>query len=91
MLNTTQTTIDSAGRLVIPKSVRTEAGLEPGVRLNIRCRDGVVQIEPAPRQVQTEHRGHVCVAVPLNPAEALDNETVQRVTQSIRNRGTGHA
>lgn len=90
MLDTTETTIDSAGRLVIPKSVRTEAGLEPGVRLNIRCRDGVVQIEPAPRQVRTEHRGHVCVAVPLNPAEALDNETVQRITQSIRNRGTDH-
>lgn len=86
MKNTIETTIDAAGRLVIPKAIRVEAGFEPDMRLRVRCRHGVVEIEPEPRDVHVELRGRICVAVPLQPAEELDNETVQTVTRSIRNR-----
>lgn len=86
MEHTTKTTIDAAGRLVIPKAIRVEAGFEPDMRLRVRCRHGVVEIEPEPRDVHVELRGRICVAVPLQPAEGLDNETVQAVTRSVRDR-----
>ncbi|MCD4748879.1 MAG: hypothetical protein K8R59_05835 [Thermoanaerobaculales bacterium] len=90
MTGTTETTIDSAGRLVIPKSVRTEAGLEPGMHLRIRCHDGVVEIEVAPRVVHPKRKGHVCVAVPARSSESLDNETVRQVVRSVRDRDPDH-
>ena len=40
------TTIDKAGRLVIPKEIRELAGLKPGVKLNVDYRYGLVVIEP---------------------------------------------
>ena len=39
-------TIDAAGRLVIPKRIRREAGLESGAELEIRFEDGRIEIEP---------------------------------------------
>ena len=38
------TTMDSAGRLVIPSDIRREAALEPGMPLEVRTRDGVIEI-----------------------------------------------
>jgi AbrB family looped-hinge helix DNA binding protein len=39
--------MDKAGRLVLPKAIREEAGIEPGIPLRIAVRDGRVEIEPA--------------------------------------------
>ncbi len=41
-----KTTIDKAGRLVIPKEIREQAGLKPGVKLKVDCYYGKVVIEP---------------------------------------------
>lgn len=41
-----RTTIDRAGRVVIPKAVREEAGLEAGAELDVEFRDGRIEIEP---------------------------------------------
>jgi len=49
MRNAIQTTIDSAGRLVLPKAVRDEAGILPGMTLRITVQEGKVEIEPIPR------------------------------------------
>ena len=40
------TTIDNAGRVVIPKSLRDQMGLVPGTEIEIRMRDGHLEIEP---------------------------------------------
>ena len=40
-----ETTIDRAGRMVIPKSIREAAGLKPGMSLRIDYRDGKIEIE----------------------------------------------
>jgi AbrB family looped-hinge helix DNA binding protein len=61
------TTIDQAGRLVIPKPVRDAAGILPGVPVEIRFRDGRIEIEPAPIPVRIEARGRVAVAVAEGP------------------------
>lgn len=52
------TTIDRAGRLVIPKEMRESAGLSPGSTVTIRCQDGRVEIEPQyvePQLIEGEH------------------------------------
>ncbi|MBI3490243.1 MAG: AbrB/MazE/SpoVT family DNA-binding domain-containing protein, partial [Acidobacteria bacterium] len=51
------TTMDVAGRLVIPREIRREAALEPGVPLEVRWRDGVIEIEPQPLAVTLKRKG----------------------------------
>jgi AbrB family looped-hinge helix DNA binding protein len=77
--------IDSAGRLVVPKAIRDEAELQPGMPLTIRCRDGRIEIEPAAQQVTRVKRGRVAVAVAAN-APSLSAETVRRTQQRLRGR-----
>lgn len=84
MKNDISTTIDAAGRLVVPKEIRDAAGLAPGVRLAIRFRGGLVEIEPEPREVRIEQKGALRVAVPVEDAPPLDRETVAATREAIR-------
>ena len=77
-------TMDQAGRLVIPSEIRREAGLEPGMPLEIRCEDGRIEIEPKTLPVKLERQGRLLVAVPLIPVPPLTNEIVERTKQRIR-------
>jgi bifunctional DNA-binding transcriptional regulator/antitoxin component of YhaV-PrlF toxin-antitoxin module len=58
-------TIDSAGRLVLPREIPDQAKIEPGMPLRISFRDGRVEIEPAPREVRIVRKGRMRVAVPV--------------------------
>ena len=40
-------TIDSAGQVVIPREIQQEAGIQPGMPLEIRWHEGPIEIEPA--------------------------------------------
>jgi len=71
-----KTTIDGAGRLVIPKEIRREARLAPGASLEVRWRDGRIEIEPAPVSVRLERRGRLLVATPRKKVPALTSEAV---------------
>jgi AbrB family looped-hinge helix DNA binding protein len=82
-----KTAIDSAGRLVIPKDMRREAGLKPGMILDVRWRGGVIEIEPAPQPVTLQKRGRLLVAVPVKPVERLRSETVERTRRQVRREG----
>ncbi len=42
-----RTTIDRAGRVVIPKAVRDAAGVAAGAEVDVEFRDGRIEIEPA--------------------------------------------
>ena len=77
-----KTTIDPAGRLVIPKEIRREAGLKPGMPLDIRLRDGRIEIEPAPLPVRLVRKGKLLVAVPGTEVAALTTETVERTRRA---------
>ena len=79
-----KTTIDSAGRLVIPKEVRRQAGLRSGMELDIRWRDGRIEIEPAPRPVSLVRKGRLLVAVPLVAGESLTETIVEQTRQQLR-------
>lgn len=78
-------TIDSAGRLVVPKAIREQAELRADMTLEIRCRDGRIEIEPAAQPVTRVKKGRVTVAVAARP-ERLSTETVHRTQQSLRRR-----
>jgi AbrB family looped-hinge helix DNA binding protein len=79
-----KTTMDSAGRLVIPGAIRREAGLKPGAPLEVRWRDGRVEIEPAPIPVKLVRRGRLLVAVPEGQPGSLRAETVERTRRVLR-------
>ena len=86
MKNAIEVTMDSAGRLVLPKAVRERAGLTADVPLAISVDDGKVVIEPAPRAVRIVREGRVSVAVPLEESEPLTEATVRRVLDTVRER-----
>lgn len=79
-----QATIDAAGRLVIPSAVRREAGIRPGTLLEVRYRDGHIEIEPAPLPVQLEQRGRWLVAVPDETVPPLTTEVVEQTLLALR-------
>lgn len=78
--------MDSAGRLVIPKSIREKAGLLPGVSLRFEVVDGRIEIEPKPRDVRIVKRGKISVAAAGPRSEALTAEAVRSTLESIRTR-----
>ncbi len=49
-----RTTIDSAGRIVVPKSVRDAMGLTAGRQIDVHYTDGKIEIEVAPAEVEIE-------------------------------------
>ena len=85
-----KTTMDSAGRLVIPGEIRREAGLKPGTPLEVRWRDGRVEIEPAPMPVKLVRRGRLLVAVPERRTGPLPAETVEQTRRVLRRERRGH-
>ena len=82
-------TMDSAGRLVIPREIRREAALEPGTPLEIRWRDGVIELEPKPLPVTLQRKGRLLVAVPSSAGPALRATDVERTRRDIRRRQRG--
>jgi AbrB family looped-hinge helix DNA binding protein len=81
-----ETTMDSAGRLVIPARVRREAALEPGAPLEVRWRDGVIEIEPRPLPVSLVRKGRLLVAQPAGKIPPLRTATVERAQRDVRAR-----
>ena len=81
------TTMDAAGRLVIPREIRREAALEPDTPLEVRWRDGVIEIEPQPLAVTLERRGRLLVATPTAKAVPLRSATVERTRREVARRG----
>ena len=59
-----RSTIDRAGRVVVPKPIREAANLRPGTEVEFRVQGGRVEIEPVPLTVSLQHRGSLVVAVP---------------------------
>lgn len=76
-------TMDAAGRLVIPREIRREAALEPGVPLEVRWRDGVIELEPQSLPVSLERRGRLLVATPRESVARLPTTSVERTRRDI--------
>lgn len=79
-----RTTIDGAGRIVIPKAVRDDAGLEPGTELEIEFRDGRIEIEPATVPMRIVGRGVDAVIEAHGDMPTLTADSVRSVLERNR-------
>lgn len=79
-----KSTIDPAGRVVVPKALREAAGLAPGTPLEIRIVGGHLEISPAPVPVKLERHGRLLVAVPQRQQPPLTAADVEAVAEALR-------
>jgi AbrB family looped-hinge helix DNA binding protein len=84
-----KTTIDHAGRLVIPRDIRRESGIKPGMPLEVRWEKGAIAIIPAPLEVKLERKGRLLVAVPTKNTPRLSTDTVERTRKTLRKERSG--
>ena len=76
-------TIDAAGRLVLPEEILQQAGIRPGMALEVHWREGRIEIEPAPVPVKLVRQGRWLVAVPQQDVSPLRMETVEQTRDAL--------
>jgi AbrB family looped-hinge helix DNA binding protein len=79
-----KTTIDTAGRLVIPKPIREAAQLKPGTPLEITLNEGHIEIAPAAQRVRFAKKGRLLVARPEEDVPPLEAASVERTLKRLR-------
>jgi AbrB family looped-hinge helix DNA binding protein len=84
MISPMKATIDTAGRIVVPKALRQALGLKPGQSLEIRAGDGRLEIEIASTAVRLQKRGKGVVAIPDADLPALTADQVRETMERIR-------
>lgn len=62
MASTIRTTIDSGGRVVIPKPFREELGLSAGSRVDVYVNGMAIHITPVEPEIELIRKGRVLVA-----------------------------
>jgi AbrB family looped-hinge helix DNA binding protein len=79
-----KTTIDSAGRIVVPKRLRDELGLVAGQVLELEVTDGRLQVEIASVDIRLERRHHGPVAVAQENMPTLTADMVRQTLERTR-------
>lgn len=77
-------TIDSAGRLVVPKVLREAVGLGEGGKVEITEEDGRLVVTPAPVPKRLERRDGQLVCVPEEPLPPLTADVVRSMLDATR-------
>jgi AbrB family looped-hinge helix DNA binding protein len=77
-------TIDSAGRIVIPKRLREELHFRPGQKLELSAVDGRLEIEHPTTPIRLEKRKGRLVAVTDREMPTLTAEMVRETLEQIR-------
>jgi len=77
-----RTTIDAAGRLVVPKPLRDELGFAPGVELELEAVDGRLEVT-VPSRVRIEDGPHG-VRFAADAGEPLSADEVRRLIERGR-------
>ena len=79
------TTLDASGAITIPQELLDEAGLKPGMPLEITAHGGRIEITPEWRKIRIERHGSVSVGVPIDAVEEpLTDEQVRETIEEIR-------
>ncbi|MEO5704663.1 MAG: AbrB/MazE/SpoVT family DNA-binding domain-containing protein [Candidatus Limnocylindrales bacterium] len=79
-----RTTIDAAGRIVVPKAIREELALYGGQELEVTAVDGRIEMEIPQTPMHLEERGGILVAVPDVPVPPLTAEMVRETLEKVR-------
>jgi AbrB family looped-hinge helix DNA binding protein len=77
-----KTTIDAAGRLVVPKPLREELGFTAGAELELTAVDGHLEVA-LPSRVRVENGPHG-VRFTADTSERLSAEQVRRLMERSR-------
>jgi AbrB family looped-hinge helix DNA binding protein len=86
---TMKTSMDRAGRLVIPQEIRRKSGIKPGMPLEVRWEKGAIAITLAPSSVRLERKGRLLVAIRLKNGPSLSTKTVNS-TRKAQRKGFRH-
>jgi AbrB family looped-hinge helix DNA binding protein len=74
-----RTTIDMAGRVVIPKALRGEVGLVPGSDVEVTADGAGIRIEPVPGEGLVEEEGFAVIP----PSDiSLDDDAVRELRRA---------
>ncbi len=79
-----RTTIDAAGRVVVPKALRDAMRLQAGQEIEISYVGGRLEIDVPARDFRVERRGRISVAVSDEPMPPLTAELVREVLDEVR-------
>ena len=77
-------TLDSAGRIVVPKPLRDALGLKPGQPLDIQAGDGRLEIKIVPTPMRLKKRGKGMIAIPDAELPTLTAEQVRDTLERVR-------
>ena len=83
-VNAMKSTIDAAGRIVVPKALRQTLGWKAGQELELQAGDGRLEIEAAPTPVRLAKQGKGVVAVPAEKLPPLTPDQVRETLERIR-------
>lgn len=79
-----RSTIDAAGRLVVPKAARDELGLAPGTELEVTVVDRRIELEVPATPMRLEEREHGVVAVTDREMPVLTTDQVRETLERVR-------
>jgi AbrB family looped-hinge helix DNA binding protein len=79
-----RTTIDAAGRIVVPKPLREAMGLAAGRAIDMVFTDGRIEIELAPVEVDLETSGPLPRLVAGEDQPELTDQQVRDALESTR-------
>lgn len=79
-----RTTIDDAGRVVIPKELRLRLGLTGGQEVDVQEREGRIEIEPVRVPTALRDTGAGVVAIPEDELPPLTDELVRATLERVR-------
>lgn len=79
-----RTTIDKAGRIVVPKAIRDELGFDGGNEVEVSLVDGRIEIEPVTSHVRLERKHGRLVAASDLEMPVLTAEEVRNVLERLR-------
>jgi AbrB family looped-hinge helix DNA binding protein len=81
-----RTTIDKAGRVVIPAAIRARAGLKAGTELEVSLDDYAIRLVRAVPGPELIRVGKRLIARPTAPKEMRSTVDVARLVEEERNR-----
>lgn len=79
-----KTAIDRSGRIVVPKPIRDRLSLRGGEELEIIERDGIIELWPAPLDVEIVETPEGPVAMPRKDIPPLTADIVRETLEKIR-------
>jgi AbrB family looped-hinge helix DNA binding protein len=79
-----RTTIDRAGRIVVPKALRDELSLVGGETVELTVRDGRLEVEPLSSPMRLERRGRGAAAVAEEDVPPLTADQVRGALEQTR-------